>query len=736
MTEEGSEKGYNITYKDSLLLIIILAGFSTFMAFVSYMRYTNFYTTNWDMGINLQLLWTTTHGYLMFETADYSTFGTYSFLQVHSTYIAYPVALLYHYFPNVSTLVILQSIVVASSAVPLFLIASKLLDNRLLIFCVVIAYLLNFALISAMLYDFHWEAFIPVEYLSMFYLLYRKKYVLGLIPFFLGDVTIEVFPLLVGGMAIYFAYTRYGIEFLKLNKMIFKKDWVIYLSYFLLAAFSYFFIRYLQIKLIPTLIGVQQVSGLGSSVTVLSPVNFTAGSLVFSLIYWALLYASFGFISLFDRKHLIMALPWFIGSVFVNQVFSSYYGDQYAFVAISPVVIGFIFGLSKIVSSGRSWLKTIPLAIPIASILIFSAINGYSRYFLSPNPENGAIVLSILFVPPIAAIILYTMLNRNHSAVSSRGRHFVGLKRVSYFIVILMVLFSLVISPLNLTNFQASPMPGYQVSYDINPQFHEAIQIAHLIPDNSKVLASDNLFPMVANNPNAYSLLWFPYAQSALPNLPYNSDNLPQYVFLDTAQFNLAPPFIINSVFNSTLYGLKAYSFSSSFPGYLYLFQKGYVGNPTIYRNPIVQKQYYFAANNLSVGPSGSVVVNSSSMFGSAIISKNGTSHNIWYGPYVTLPVGMYEVTINLTGKLSNTSLPTNTTLLKVSGGGIGSPAFYSSNISSEQLSGKSWSDLNFTFNVTKPYPLDEFRGCLNYINGTAVGDVTLNYIHIRYISS
>jgi uncharacterized membrane protein len=109
----------------ALILIAIAIIYAALMSYFSFLRYTDFYTSNWDLGIAMQSLWTNTHGYLLYESGDYESFGVLSFLQVHSTYIAIPISYIYGIYPSPLLLFIIQSIFVTLSVVPIYYISKK-----------------------------------------------------------------------------------------------------------------------------------------------------------------------------------------------------------------------------------------------------------------------------------------------------------------------------------------------------------------------------------------------------------------------------------------------------------------------------------------------------------------------------------------------------------------------------------------------------------------------------------
>ncbi|MGA7924046.1 MAG: DUF2079 domain-containing protein, partial [Thermoplasmata archaeon] len=189
-----------------LLLLLLVAAFSVFYFALSLLRYTEFYATNWDLGIGMQSLWTLTQGYPANAAGNYEFVGAGSFFFIHTTYILIPVAGLYGLVPSASTLFALQAVVVASSAIPLYLIGRAARVPVWLLLVALTVYLGSFPIVSAVLFDFHWEAFILAEFLWTYYLWDRGRYWAALIPVTAGLLTLEVFPVLMVGLVVYFAY--------------------------------------------------------------------------------------------------------------------------------------------------------------------------------------------------------------------------------------------------------------------------------------------------------------------------------------------------------------------------------------------------------------------------------------------------------------------------------------------------------------------------------------------------
>lgn len=598
------------TRKYWILLASITILFTFLFSYLSYLRFTDFYTSTWDLGINRQILWTTTHGYLLFDTTVFDFYGFRSILQLDSYYLAFPISLIYWVFPGALTLFEIQALAVSATSVPLYLITRRLGLSTYISLIFIIAFLVNFSVISALLFDFHWEAFIPLEFFITFYLLMIRKNKYALISIIIGSLTIQVFPFLAGAAVGYFIVDDFFNKRnkLKIAKFVKAERWMI--SLFIISLFLYVLTQeVLQVSLIPALLGAAPTAHLSSFH--IDQLNYP--SLRLSLIYWLLLYASFGFIPFYYPKHLIMNLPWMGYSIFIASGYSSYFGYQYSFIAIPPIVLGMFLSISKINAEANEERKRAILLIPLVitvGLSLFLLDPNYQLAFLSLNQSGKSVVLIVLLVLGLFSIYHWEITKKmsfktNFNA--SRARKITKSLIIGIFVAILIM--NVALSPLmpsptnnspNLSPGGAGPYNGYNFLFATNPAFPDALAIAGTIPSNSTVLASDRLFPFIANSATAFSLLGG--SPTNMPFLPFNATNLPDYVFVDYVQMGAIPAFLVSAMKNTSIYGLKYQIVSSYFPGNIYLFELNYTGGTvTLYASqPKNAVNVYSALSSLS----------------------------------------------------------------------------------------------------------------------------------------
>ena len=170
--QEAEDKGILSPYQKKYLAAIIPVVIAV-MASISYIRYLNFYTSNWDLGIEMQMLADNFHGYILYEAGDFETYGVVSHLEIHSTYIALLFSYAYQALSEPIFLFVCQALFFSLSLIPLNAISRYygLSDKQSLI--VSVLYVTNVGFIASQMYDFHWMSLIPVELLTFFYLIAR-----------------------------------------------------------------------------------------------------------------------------------------------------------------------------------------------------------------------------------------------------------------------------------------------------------------------------------------------------------------------------------------------------------------------------------------------------------------------------------------------------------------------------------------------------------------------------------
>jgi uncharacterized membrane protein len=129
-----------------------------------------------------QAIWNTLHGHLLHQsicnivsdTNCYSLQGITRFA-IHFEPILIPISLLYYIFPTPKTLLILQTLVVASGAFPAFWLARLRLRNEWAGVAIALLYLLYPAQQNALIFDFHAVTLTSALLLFTLYFMYTRR---------------------------------------------------------------------------------------------------------------------------------------------------------------------------------------------------------------------------------------------------------------------------------------------------------------------------------------------------------------------------------------------------------------------------------------------------------------------------------------------------------------------------------------------------------------------------------
>jgi uncharacterized membrane protein len=161
------------------LMALLFSGF--FIAFVT-SRHDAFLTAAEDMGNMDQAVWSIIHGQILHQTicnvvSDtncYNAAGISRFA-IHFEPILFPISLLYFIWAGPKTLLVFQTLVVASGAFPAFWLARLRLRNELAAAAIALVYLLYPAQQQATIFEFHAVTLTASLLLFTLYFMYTRR---------------------------------------------------------------------------------------------------------------------------------------------------------------------------------------------------------------------------------------------------------------------------------------------------------------------------------------------------------------------------------------------------------------------------------------------------------------------------------------------------------------------------------------------------------------------------------
>jgi uncharacterized membrane protein len=164
------------------LVTLLVLLFSAYFIFYLTGRQDAYFTNAEDLGIMDQAIWNTLHGHLLHQsicnivsdTNCYSLQGITRFA-IHFEPILFPISLLYLIWPTPKTLLVLQTLVVASGAFPAFWLARLRLRNEWAAVAIALLYLLYPAQQNAVIFDFHAVTLTSALLLFTLYFMYTRR---------------------------------------------------------------------------------------------------------------------------------------------------------------------------------------------------------------------------------------------------------------------------------------------------------------------------------------------------------------------------------------------------------------------------------------------------------------------------------------------------------------------------------------------------------------------------------
>lgn len=549
----------------AVALGLFIAAYFAVSFYLSYLRFLEFSTSNWDFGVFQQMFWATLHGHPMYESGDWELYGNTSFLEVHPAFVTYLLLPFYAVYPSPYTLFALQSAGACLAAGPLYGIGLKVLRRPWWAAGIAGLYLVSAPLLLANLFDFHLELFLPLEIFSLFLCGLTGRYRWGLLVAGIAMITLEVMPFFVAFIALYFllpslrrmgAFARahaaqlgsapgaLGREIVRATRQRLRDPtarWAAGLLVF--AVVAYPVLRILEWYIVPALLPpppnpsfgqaltAAQASGLGLAIS-----GALATSITTKLEFWVILVALIGFLPLLAPRELLIVLPWFVFTLQAPQLDWTLLGFHYDAVPLGPLFIAAVFGLERLDRAIVPWFAE--------RVRRFRSSRGGAPGALArPRPARSR---------PLAA-------------AAALG-------------VAVLVAANLLVGPMDPINQRLDgSLPGYNVKYDVPPGFSNVQQIASLVPPNAYVLTSANLFPLVANDLNAYALLWTP---NYPPQLAFGAGHPPEYLFLSSEQSYAIPAWLATDL-DHHVFGLRG-EVEVSPVGVVTLLEIGYSGPPTV----------------------------------------------------------------------------------------------------------------------------------------------------------
>jgi uncharacterized membrane protein len=572
------------------LLVIFIFSYAIFFSYVTISRMFTLQTYAYDLGIYNQAIHSTSTGQgFLYYTADLLANPSGSVFGVHISFILLIITPIYSLFPGPQTLLVIQSLVLALGALPIYFLAKQKLKSKNLAFVFSSVFLLSPSLMGINWYDFHPEAFIILPMLLTFYFAETKNwypYIISVIFVLLAMDQAAVLIIIFG---------LYKLATLKkafyLEKPLLQSKLIVYVFTVILGIVWFL----LCIKLVTdfnpnnlyvsgsseywSILGAKNILGIPGNVIFhpVAAINALTFDWAAKLGYITILLGPTLFLLLFAPKTTILVVPWLAISLLSN--YGPYYqvGNQYPAFIFPAIIYGSIIGLSNIVYS-------------IKKPHFFSRIN--KKCFFT-----------IFSVSLLLSTLAFQITSGPFSELSL-GRF----NSITYGFP------------------EASPKSLF---------VENAIK---LIPENASVLTQNNIFPLLSNNYNAYVTpfsVFYPPRTSFGTTLTGILEKV-DYVIVDSESFDGA--IILSHPIVKENFGLIASG------EHIILVKRGYIGKPEIF-TPLNETFNY---QRLVLLQNTTSTNDSDSINKMVLLHSGSSSGDFWYGPYEFLPPGEYQSTFRI----------------------------------------------------------------------------------------
>jgi len=377
------------------LLIVVMLVYALEMSHQAVLRYDTFKATAFDLGNMDQVIWNTIHGrWFQFTNQATDYYGPPTRLAVHFEPIILPLSLLYLFYADPRILLVFQTLVLVSGALPVFLLTRKYLPEwPILAALMVVAYLLSPALLGINIFDFHPISLATPLLLYAMLALDHKRYGWFILACILAAMCKEDVPLTIAVLGLFLIW-KYKLPRLGITLTIGGLLWS-FIGFSIISHFypgaqhNNFWYRYQALGSSP---------GEAIMNLIIHPwLFFTTFVTLNRLYYLASLFRSTGFLSLLAPEWLLLALPGLAVNLLSTDSLS-YSGVYHYNASIIPfVMLSAIHGTRRLISLWQGWRGEKSENIALQS----KHSPGVSHHFLSGARKSSAYIR----VSPVTAVI-------------------------------------------------------------------------------------------------------------------------------------------------------------------------------------------------------------------------------------------------------------------------------------------------------------------------------------------
>jgi uncharacterized membrane protein len=368
------------------VLAAMTMAYALTFSWLAVLRHQAFQSHAFDLGNMDQAVWATLHGMpLRFTDMQVGSSVLTNRLAIHVEPILVPLSLLYLVHSGAETLLVAQALVVATGAVPAYLLARGVLGYRWLALVFPAAYLLDPSLQNALLDDFHAVSMSAAFLLWAMYFLWADRIAGFLVCGVLAAATKEEVALLVGLFGLPLALRRrfLGASVLVGGALWFLAALLLVIPHFNPGGHSPYLERYAYLG-----------HGVGGILTGMARHPGTVVQTLLSrprLLYLNTLLDPLGFVPLLGLPVLLLAAPTLALNMLSADptMYSGFY--QYSAEIVPYLIAGAIVGVAAVsrAAAGATWRRALP--VTVSSLTLAAAVAGCTLQGFTPLSAGYAV---------------------------------------------------------------------------------------------------------------------------------------------------------------------------------------------------------------------------------------------------------------------------------------------------------------------------------------------------------
>lgn len=409
---------------DKLIYFSVIV-YAILISWISVSKHNSFETYAWDLGSYEQSLWSTlTHGKFFWNTPNFGHF------HIHFEPVLFFILPIYAIYQSPITLLVLQSVFIGLSGIPMYWIAKKELNNQKMGFIFAVVYLFQPFVLSIQSFDFHTEAFMPFFLMLSIYYLKENRFSFHLLFLFLALTCKETVALVTVFLGVYLVFTSVNLKILSKPSVsiINKKRLIIgfieiILSiawfFFSLGVMSYFLQATPQFQYGFSYIHLIWWENFGKDplsiiITIMTNPLLVFSTLIQSLnekvLFILLLLIPFCFTSLMEIWILLIPVPWITFLLLSSNRYYWQLGLHYTAPIIPFIAISAVEGIRRLGTIenkiNQVFVKRLIVLMAISTIVssLYAVSLGIPHYSTSSLHEE-ALIKVINLIPPDASIV-------------------------------------------------------------------------------------------------------------------------------------------------------------------------------------------------------------------------------------------------------------------------------------------------------------------------------------------